>query len=385
MSAPTAGSGTPLTVSAVRGARDLRAWLDVPESVQGRDPNWVAPLRIEQKRLLDRRKNPFFRRGDAEFFLVRRGERCLGRISAHTGLPMAGIATLPGTFGFFECEDDPDAASQLFRAAEAWLASRGARSVLGPMNFSLNQECGILVEGFGSPPFLLMNHNPPYYGGLLEADGYRKRKDLFAWRYTVGEMPSALVRLAERVRSRSGLAIRPLDRSRFEADARAVLRLFNDAWKENWGFTPMHPDEFDEAIRELRRIVDPELVIIAEKEGHEVAIAVALPNLNEALAGLNGRLFPFGALKLLWRLKVARPKTARCLMLGIDQPDRGFATLGLSALLYVAMNEAGQRRGVRWGELSWTLEDNDDINNGIAATGAVRYKTYRIYEKDLPA
>lgn len=384
MSAPPA-SPTPLIVAPVRSARDLRDWLDLPESIQGSDPQWIAPLRMEQKRLLDRRKNPFFRRGDAEFFLVRRGARCLGRISAHTALPMSGIDAFLGTFGFFECEDDPAAASQLFRAAEAWLSSRGARSLLGPMNFSLNQECGVLVDGFDSPPFLLMNHNPRYYGRLLESDGYRKRKDLYAWRYTVGDMPPDLVRLAARVKKRSGLTMRPLDPSRFEADARAVLRLFNDAWKENWGFTPMHPDEFDEAIRELRRIVDPQLVLIAEKDGREVAIAVALPNLNEALAGLSGRLFPFGVFRLLWRLKVARPKTARCLMLGIDRPDRGFATLGLSALLYVAMNEAAARRGVAWGELSWTLEDNEAINHGIAAMGAVRYKTYRIYEKAIPA
>lgn len=385
MSAPPAPT-TPVTITPVRSGRDLLDWLDLPERIQGGDPHWVAPLRIEQKRLLDRRKNPFFRRGDAEFFLARRGAHCLGRISAHTALPMAGLteATL-GTFGFFECVDDPGAASQLLRAAEAWLTAHGARTLLGPMNFSLNAECGVLVEGFDSPPFLLMNHNPPYYGRLLEDDGYRKRMDLYAWRYTIGDMPAALVRLADRVKKRAGLTLRALDPSRFEEDARKVLRLFNDAWKDNWGFTPMHPDEFDEAIRELRRIVDPELVLIAEKEGREVAIAVSLPNLNEALAGLSGRLFPFGVFKLLWRLKVARPKTARCLMLGIDQTDRGFATLGLSALLYVAMNEAGRRRGVTWGELSWTLENNDAINNGIAATGAVRYKTYRIYEKDLLA
>jgi len=377
---------SPLVIAPVRTRRDRRDWLDVPGSIQGRDPFWIAPLRMEQKRLLDRRKNPFFRRGEAEFFLARRGERCLGRISAHTALPMAGLSPESlGTFGFFECVDDPAAASQLLRAAEAWLSARGARTVLGPMNFSLNAECGILVDGFQSPPFLLMNHNPPYYGVLLESGGYRKRKDLYAWRYTVGEMPPELLRLAERVKNRSGLALRPLDRSHFERDARAVLRLFNDAWSHNWGFTPMHPDEFDEAIRELKQIVDPELVLIAEKEGREVAIAVSVPNLNEALAGLDGRLFPFGIFKLLWRLKVKRPKTARCLMLGIDPRERGFATLGLSALLYVAMNEAGRRRGVAWGELSWTLEDNDAINQGIAATGAVRYKTYRVYEKVLAA
>ena len=364
----------------------MRDWLDVPGTIQGQDPCWVAPLRMEQRRLLDRRKNPFFRRGDAEFFLARRADRCLGRISAHTALPMAGLsAETPGTFGFFECEQDPAAASQLLRAAESWLSARGARTVLGPMNFSLNAECGVLVDGFDSPPFLLMNHNPPYYGLLLESAGYRKRKDLYAWRYTVGAMPAELLRLAERVRKRSGLTLRPLDPGHFDRDARAILRLFNDAWKDNWGFTPMHPEEFDDAIRELKRIVDPELVLIAEKEGRQVAIAVSVPNLNEALAGLDGRLFPFGVFKLLWRLKVKRTKTARCLMLGIERADRGFATLGLSALLYVAMNEAGRRRGVAWGELSWTLEDNDAINQGIAATGAVRYKTYRVYEKGLAA
>ena len=373
-----------LAVSPLRGRRDLCAWLDLPARLQGDDPHWVAPLRHEQKRLLSRRSNPFFRRGDAEFFLARRGRRTVGRISAHTALPMTGLdPTKVGTFGFFECEDDPAAARALLQAAEGWLARRGARSLLGPINFTLNQECGLLVEGFDSPPFLLMGHNPPRYARLLEGCGYRKLRDLYAWKYTVGAMPPELPRLAARVGRTSGVRIRVLDRARFEEDARTILRIFNEAWKDNWGFSPMHPDEFSEAIRDLRRIVDPELVLLAEKADRVIAIAVSLPNLNEALAGLRGRLLPFGLLRLLWRLKVRRPKTARCLMLGIEAAERGFSSFGLSVLLYVAMSEAAQRRGVQWGELSWTLEDNVAINKGIEATGAVRYKTYRIYSKEI--
>jgi hypothetical protein len=299
---PASPAHSPVTIATVRTRSDLRDWLDVPAGIQGEDPHWVAPLRMEQKRLLDRRRNPFFRRGEAEFFLARRGEHCLGRISAHTALPMAGLteATL-GTFGFFECEDDPAAASLLLRAAEAWLAARGARTILGPMNFSLNAECGVLVDGFDSPPFLLMNHNPPYYAPLLESGGYRKRKDLYAWRYTVGEMPPELLRLAERVKKRSGLTLRTLDPARFDRDARAVLRLFNDAWKDNWGFTPMHPDEFDEAIRELKQIVDPELVLIAEKEGPRGRNRGLRAQPQRGPRGPGRRLFPFGIFKLLWR------------------------------------------------------------------------------------
>lgn len=378
--------GDALSITPLEGRADLRAWLDLPEMIQGGDPNWVAPLRIEQRRLLDHRANPFFRRGEAGFFLARRGKRAVGRISAQTALPMAGLEhTGIGTFGFFECENDPAAALGLVEMAGAWLAAQGAERVLGPINFSLNHECGLLIEGFESPPFLMMPHNPPWYASLLESCGLCKLKDLYAWRYDIGPFPRRLDRQAERVLRSAPIRVRALDRSRFDEDTRTVLRVFNEAWSENWGFTPMHPGEFDAAIRDLRRIVDPELVLLAEKNGRTVAIAVCLPNLNEALAGLHGRLFPFGFLRLLYRLKIRRPRTVRCLMLGIEESERGFSSLGLSSLLYRAMNEAGMRRGIQWGELSWTLEDNHAINRGIEAMGARRYKTYRIYEKVLVA
>ncbi len=297
---------------------------------------------------------------------------------------MAGLdAAKVGTFGFFECEDEPETAAALLGAAESWLSARGAREALGPMNFSLNHECGLLVEGFDTPPFLLMGHNPPGYARLIEGCGYRKTKDLYAWRYVPGRIPPTMVRLAERTRRTTDLSVRRLDRSRFDQDTRAVLRLFNDAWSRNWGFTPMLEEEFDQAVRDLRRIVDPDMVLIAEKEGRPIAMAVSLPNLNEALAGLHGRLFPFGFLRLLWRLKVRKPKTARCLMLGIEESERRFATLGLSTLLYTEMDAVGVKAGIEWGEVSWTLEDNAAINRGIEALGAVRYKTYRIYRREL--
>ena len=373
-----------MQISPVRTSRDVRDWLDLPLAIQGTDPHYVAPLRMEQKALLDRKKNPFFKRGDAEFFLARRADRTVGRISAHTALPMAGIdATGTGTFGFFECENDPASASALLEAASAWLSARGVRRALGPVNFSLNHECGLLVKGFDSPPFLLMPHNPPWYADLLESGGCTKIKDLYAWRYVVGPLPETLRKQAERVARTGRAVVRPLDRRRFADDARAIFRVFNDAWSRNWGFTPMIPEEFDATLRGLRQIIDPELALLAEKQGRVVAIAVSLPNLNEALAGLRGRLLPFGFLRLLYRLKIRRPRTARCLMLGIDASERGFSSLGLSVLLYHAMNEAGIRRGIEWGELSWTLEDNVAINRAIEATGAVQYKTYRIYVREV--
>jgi hypothetical protein len=373
-----------VAVSPVDGRRDIRQWLDLPGQIQGSDPHWVAPLRFDQKNLIDRRKNSFFRVGDAQLFLARSGGRPVGRISAHTALPMAGLETAGlGSFGFFESRNDPAIAKALLAAAGAWLAGRGATRIIGPMNFSMNHECGLLVDGFDSPPFLLMPHNPPWYAGLLEQAGCRKLKDLLAWRFNVGPFPERLERLAERVRRAHSLHVRQLDPRRFADDARTVLSIFNAAWSRNWGFTPMRPDEFDEAIRELRQIVDPRLVLIAESGGRPAAIAVSLPNLNEAIAGLDGRLLPFGFVKLLYRLKYRRPRTARCLMLGIEESHRGFSNLGLSVLLYKEMNEAARRCGVEWGELSWTLEDNEPINAAIRATGATIYKTYRIYEKDL--
>lgn len=344
----------------------------------------MAPLRQEQSALLDRKTNPFFRRGDAAFFLARREGKPVGRISAHYGLPMAGIDTrATGTFGFFECEENQETAAALFAAAERWLADRGARRALGPMSFSLNHECGLLIEGYDTPPYLLMAHNPPRYVGLIERLGYLKEKDLLAWNYTLGRIPPEMHRLAERAREKTGVTIRSLDPKRFTADTTTVLRLFNEAWKDNWGFTPMIEEEFAGAVRELRRIVDPELVLIAEKEGRPIAIAVTLPNLNEALVGLGGRLLPTGFLRLLWRLKVRGVATVRCLMLGIDPEHRRFASLGLSVLLYCEMDAAGVRRGIRQGEISWTLEDNGPINRGVAALGAVPYKRYRLYARSF--
>lgn len=373
-----------IEIKEVTTRRDLDAFIEVPYQVMKNDPVFIPPLRFERRLFLGP-KNPFFSHGEAVYFLALRNGRVVGRISAHRNyLHEERYHDGVGFFGFFDCEDDEEASQALLDAACSYLAEGGLRLARGPFSFSINDESGVLVEGFGTPPYIMMPHNPPYYDRLLRSAGFEKVKDLLAWSYDpTRPVPEEAKKIAQAVREHKGLKIRQVRRDKLHEDLRIILHVFNEAWSRNWGFIPLTEAEVEHVASQMKWFIEPELALIAEVDGKPAAISLAVPNLNEALAGLGGRLLPFNWLRLLWRLKVRRPRTARLMLLGVLPEYRGSALGGLSVLLYVEEHERARRLGLRHGELSWTLEDNVKINAGIELMGGKVYKRYRIYEKAI--
>lgn len=373
--------GALLRVDAVEGRRDLRRFLRLPWSIYAGDPHWVPPLLVEQRKLLDRERHPFHEHADVEYFLARRGDRVVGRIAAivnHRHIDFHEEKV--GFFGFFECEDDPASARALLGAAEDWLRQRGMRAARGPMNFSTNEECGLLVDGFDTPPMIMMTHNPPYYRRLLESAGYGKAKDLLAYYLVDDGVPARLVRGVERVQKRAGAVIRPLRMKRLEQEIEIIRDIYNSAWERNWGFVPMTDAEFDEMARQLKQIVNPEICLIAEVDGAPVGFALALPDFNQAVRHADGRLLPLGLFKVLWHAR--RIDAARVITLGVKPSHR---RLGLDAMMMLRIWQKGTASGYHRGECSWILEDNWDMRRIMERLGGVVYKTYRIVEKPISA
>lgn len=375
-----------LTLRPVRTRSDLRSFLRLPWKIYKDDPAWVPPLLQERKDFLNPKKNPFFEHAAVELFLAERDGEPVGRISAQVDhLHNETHQEQTGFFGLFECIDDPDVAACLLDNAAGWLKSRGLKTIRGPFSFSINEEAGLLVDGFAHPPFVLTPHNPPYYPALLEGWGLRKVKDLFCWRYDSSRpVPEMARQIAEEARKDPRLTIREVNPKSLESDVRVLIDVFNSAWSQNWGFVPLTENEIKKAAKDFKMILEPKLALIAEIDGRPAAISLALPNLNEAIRDLNGRLFPFGLFKLLYRIRAKKIRSARLILLGIKKEYRkDVLGAGLSVFLYVEKRRRSQELGHWGGELSWTLEDNQKINNGIALMGGEHYKTYRVYEKSL--
>jgi hypothetical protein len=374
-----------ITVSPVRTAKDRDEFVRLPHRIYEGDPLWVPPLEMDVRGRLDPRKNPFFRHAEAELFLARRDGVVVGRISAqvcqeHLRLHQDDA----GFFGWFEAIDDPEVVKALLEASDAWLRERKMKVSRGPYSFTINDEAGVLVDGFDTPPMIMMNHNPPYYDEVLTAAGCRKVKDLLAYRYVTGEVPPRARRAHTEALAMPEVKLRTVDLKEFDRDLRILLDVFNDAWSDNWGFVPLTEEELVKVAKDMKMIIDPELALICEIDGRPMAISVALPNLNEVIHDMGGKLFPFGIVKLLYRLKVSGVKSARLVMLGIRKELRGVKRYGgLSHMLYTEMNDRGLKRGYARGELSWTLEDNHPVNLGIKSVGGKVYKTYRLYERPL--
>jgi len=368
----------------VQGRRDLDRFVRLPWAIYKDDPAWVPPLILERKEHLDPRKNPFFEHGEAAYFLAMDGSTPVGRISAHVNrLHNERYNDRTGFFGFFECIDNQQAADALLREAEEWLLEKNMAVARGPMSFSINDEVGVLVEGFEHPPKFLMGHNPRYYDRLLSSAGYVKVKDLFAWDYYTGEVAEIAAKVAERMEAVPGLVVREVRPDRIKEEVGIIMDIFNSAWARNWGFLPFTKSELDKLAKDLKLILDPRLALIAEYNGQPIAISIAFPDLNQMIKDLDGRLFPFGIFKLLYRVKRRRYTDARLALLGIKKEFRGGLLNGLSAALYVQMHRRGKAMGLRGGELGWTLEDNERINRGIELMGGRAYKRYRIYDRSL--
>jgi GNAT superfamily N-acetyltransferase len=337
------------------------------------------------KLLLSRTRNPFFEHGEVEYFIAEREGEVVGRIAAISNrLHNETHGDRVGFFGFFECVDQQSVADALFEAAANWCRALGHDILRGPASFSVNDECGLLVDGFETPPALMMPHNPRYYIGLLERAGFTKAKDL--WVYQGGSeegyvpVPERLAKATELIRQRQGIVLRPLNLKDFQGEVERIKGLYNSAWEKNWGFVPMTDHEIDHLAEQFKPVVIPELVPMAEKDGKLIGFGIALPDLNVVFRkNRSGRLFPM-ILKLLWALKTKRIRRARILLLGIEPGYRG---KGIDAMLYHWIWTRSAERGIYWGEAGWILEDNPAMNAGLEKMTFRVYKTYRLYDRRL--
>jgi len=373
-----------VTVASVSGRRDLDAFIKLPFGLYRDDPNWVPPLFYTERHRFNPKTNPFLQHADHQLFVARRNGQVVGRISAQVDNEHNRFhEERTGFFGFFESEDDPETARALFGAAEGWLKERGMDTARGPLSFSINQEVGLLVEGFDTPPMIMMAYSRPYYGRLIKGAGFEKAKDLFAWRYDTETVPPKARRAVDELRQRPDITIRTGDMSRFDEEISTILDVFNSTWSDNWGFVPVTPAEARRMGKDLRVIADPNLAIIVEVKGNVAGVVLAVPNLNEAIHDLNGHLFPLGWARLLWRLKVSRIKTGRLMILGVKKEYRTRRYLAMAYLLCDEVYRRARDGGYQWAEFSWTLEDNNAVNAIVRNVGCHVYKTYRIYEKPL--
>ena len=367
----------------VRPARrsDMRAFIRLPWTIYRDDPQWVPPLLMQERRRLNLATNPFFQHASMQPFLAYRAGRIAGRIAAIVDSRHNEYhGESAGFFGFFECVDDEEVAAELFEAAADWLRGQGMTVMRGPFNPSTSDSLGILVDGFGSPPAILMAYNPPYYQRLLEQAGLAKARDLYAYymHSSESEIPPKIARVAAAVRKRQGVSIRGGDPRRIRAEMDLIKLIHNEASGRNWGFVPKTEAELDRMARDLKRLIDPELALFAFVHGEPAGFSLALPDWNQAFRNLNGRLFPFGFLKLLRDRR--RINLLRVYTTGV-RPR--FRNLGLDAIFYYETWVRGVGRGLLGGEFSWVLEDNVNMRNTLENMGARRYKTYRIYERPL--
>lgn len=373
-----------LQIEAVSSPSALKDFIDVSWVLNGDDPNWLAPLRFELKQRLNTAKNPFFEHASWQAWVARRDGKLVGRISAQVDqLHQQRYGDSTGYFGMIEAEENPETFAALFEQAENWLREQGMTRVCGPFNLSINEEIGLLVEGFDTPPQIMMGHAPAYAGAMVEAAGYSTVQNLLAYEFHPDfETPKAMARLVQRASKR--VTVRPFNRKNKAADLEIIREIFNDAWSENWGYVPWTDAEFKDIGELLTLLMDDELIQIAEVDGHPAAFVVAMPNVNEAARDLNGSLFPFGWIKLLWRLKVRFPKSARVPLLGVRKEYQQ-TRLGptLAFMVTDAARTALLKRGVTSVELSWILEGNDGIRSIIELIGGKVYKRYRMYEKQL--
>jgi GNAT superfamily N-acetyltransferase len=372
-------------VRPVRSRGELMRFIKLPWRLYRNEPLWVPPLISERKRHLDRRKNPFFEHAEAEYFLAWRDGEPVGRITAHVDQRLNEFQHNDwGLFGFFECEADHDAAQALLATAEGWLRDRGRDRMVGPMDFTTNHECGVLVEGYDRPPQILEFWHHPYYQELLERYGLDKAMDLYKWEL---HLDSALentlpviFELAEKVEPEHGVLIRHMRKRDFENEVRRFMEVYNSAWERNWGFVPLTDPELEHYAKELKPVLDENWAMIAEKDGETVGAALTLPDYNQVLKHLNGRLLPFGWLKAL--RERGRIQSVRVFALGV-KPE--YQHTGVAAGFYVEHYNMANATPQKWGEMGWILESNTAMNRGMEAMGGKIVKRYRVYDKPLAA
>lgn len=363
--------------------RQLRDFIRAPWAVYSGDERWIAPLALERRMHLSKR-NPYFNHAEAAFWVAYLGGRPVGRISAQVNrLHLERHNDATGHFGCFEAIDDPTVVRSLFEAAEMWLRERGLKRILGPFTLSINDECGLLVDGFDTSPMFLMGHGRPFYDTRIKELGYGKVKDTIAYMLpALTPQPAVLKSALKRTSGR--VNIRPINLANLAQDIEVLRDIFNDAWTENWNYIPFTAEEFTDMGRSMRHFVPPEFIQIVDVDGEPAAMMVLIPNLNEIIADLDGSLLPTGWLRLLWRLRRAKPKSARVPLMGIRKKyQRSSLGMLLVFMLVDAVREPALEYGIEHVELSWVLEDNHPMRHIQERLGAYPYKTYRFYDKAL--
>jgi GNAT superfamily N-acetyltransferase len=365
----------------VKGFRDLRAFIELPYRLHAGTP-WVPPLKLERYAFLARKLNPYFTHGEAEYFLARREGRVVGRITAQIDRAFNEFhRSRWGNFGFLEFEEDQEVLDSLLAAAEQWLRSRGCERMVGPMDFQLNDESGVLYEGFEHAPLIRQPWHPPYYRQMCEAAGLSKAKDLYSYWLDVadrGKVLPILPKVADRAKEKYRITIRKMSRRRLRSDMDEFAKVYNAAWSTNWGFAPYSKHDLDELARTYQLVYSRDWFMVAELDGETVAMAISIPDINQVLKRMKGRLLPFGWWHYLNRHRIMNG--VRVGFLGV-MPEHQHT--GAAALLYMEHYDMAEKTPQKWGEPGWILEDNHSMNRGLEAMGAKVIKRYRVYERLL--
>ncbi len=372
-----------VSIRPVRSRRELKRFIDLPYRLHAGTP-WIPPLRLERRLFLNRKLNPYFKHGEAEYFLALRGERVVGRISAQVDRAFNDFHDSRwGMFGFLELEEDPDALTELLAAAEDWLRRRGCDRMVGPMDFSMNEESGVLIEGFELDPLIRQPWHPRYYQRLCEEAGLEKAMDLYSWALDISDredMLPVLFELDERARTEHGVKIRKMSRRHLRKEMDRFAEIYNAAWAGNWGFVPYSKEDLDAYAMDMHLVFSREWFMVAEKDDETIAVAITLPDINQVLKKMKGRLLPFGWWHFLNRNRIA--DRVRVGFLGV-KPEQQHT--GVAASLYVEHFDTAARMPQDHGEAGWILETNEAMNRGLEAMSGEIVKRYRVYERLLPS
>ena len=370
-----------VTIRPVRSRRDLKLFVDLPYRLHAGTP-WIPPLKLERRLFLNRRLNPYFKHGEAEYFLAWRGERVVGRATAQVDHAFNEFHDSKwGMFGFLELEDDAEAMDALLDAAASWLRERGCERMVGPMDFSMNEESGVLIEGFELEPLVRQPWHPPYYQRLCEGAGLEKAMDLYSWFLDISDredMLPILFELDKAAREQHGVTIRRMSRRHLRKEMDGFAEIYNAAWADNWGFVPYSKQDLDAYTMDMRLVFSRDWFMVAEKDGETIAIAITLPDINQVLKRMKGRLLPLGWWHFLNRNRIA--DQVRVSFLGV-KPEHQHT--GVAASLYVEHFDTAARSRQKHGEAGWILETNEAMNRGLEAMSAEIVKRYRVYEKPL--
>jgi hypothetical protein len=363
----------------------MAKFIKLPFRLHADSPRWVPPVIFERREFLDKGKNPYFEHAEVEYLMAWRDGEPVARMSVQVDERWDEYqGGKDGIFGFFECEDDPEAAEALFDAAMAWLRDRGRERLLGPMDFTTNDECGILVEGFDEPAMILEPWHPPYYGGLMEGLGMAKAMDLLMWDLWLGDLKQGdrfhefIEEAAEKARSEHGVVIREMRKSDLPAEVKRFMGVYNEAWGSNWGFVPITDAEVEFQAKNLKPVLEEKWTMIAEKDGKVIGAALTLPDINQVLVKMNGRLLPFG----WWHFLTGRRKIdqVRIFALGV-LPE--YQHTGVAAAFYVRHRQVAEVAREKGGHTGWILETNEAMNRAMEGMGGTISKRYRIYERPL--